>query len=299
MDEFLEAAQRTPAGFGYGFRTGEGIPPGGSAPEKYFDDDAASILTTRFPLALLARVTRSESLPARLRREVAIAAWTRAILLGDEKAALDLSPVLAHLGPALKNDLATFDSAASPAERRFAAVFLLLHAPGMRTFIASGFGRATWGGKPEDIAQIDNIRANWWCQPGVMAIGAAPASFDNWKLVEQAGYGISPVLRLIYPDGQLTPPAFLSPGQAKEAASEWERLCKIPAGPAWLGRMTMSFARANPQDPRVPEALHLVVRSTRYGCASRETSEYSHRAFSLLQRRYPESEWAKATKCWF
>ena len=46
----------------------------------------------------------------------------------------------------------------------------------------------------------------------------------------------------------------------------------------------------------MPEALHLAVRATRYGCTDDETSQWSSKAFQLLRRRYPKSEWAAKTK---
>jgi len=53
------------------------------------------------------------------------------------------------------------------------------------------------------------------------------------------------------------------------------------------------------QDPRVPEALHLAVRSTRYGCTDDNTTKFSKQAFQLLHKNYPKSEWAAKTKYWF
>ena len=42
--------------------------------------------------------------------------------------------------------------------------------------------------------------------------------------------------------------------------------------------------------------MHLAVRATRYGCTDDETSQWSSKAFQLLRRRYPKSEWAAKTK---
>ena len=66
-----------------------------------------------------------------------------------------------------------------------------------------------------------------------------------------------------------------------------------------LAAQTLAFAQAPPQDPRVPEALHLVVRATRYGCTGDQTGDFSHRALDLLHRRYPAAEWAGKTPYWF
>jgi hypothetical protein len=61
----------------------------------------------------------------------------------------------------------------------------------------------------------------------------------------------------------------------------------------------LEWARVHPQDPRVPEALHLVVRATRYGCTDDATGAVSRAAFTLLHRHYPKSPWTTKTSLWF
>ena len=78
-----------------------------------------------------------------------------------------------------------------------------------------------------------------------------------------------------------------------------KKFAALPAGPDWLGAQTIAYARAHPEDPRVPEALHLVVRATRYGCKDGNTGDFSKRAFELLHRRYATNEWAKKTPFWY
>jgi hypothetical protein len=51
----------------------------------------------------------------------------------------------------------------------------------------------------------------------------------------------------------------------------------------------------------VAEALHRVVRVTRYGCArgTPENMRVSKAAFNRLHRAFPKSQWAKDTPYWF
>jgi hypothetical protein len=46
----------------------------------------------------------------------------------------------------------------------------------------------------------------------------------------------------------------------------------------------------------VPEALHLLVRATRFGTPD---SAISRRAYTRLHERYPGSSWAKKTPYFF
>ena len=73
----------------------------------------------------------------------------------------------------------------------------------------------------------------------------------------------------------------------------------MATGPDWLGAQTLAFAQQHPEDPRVPEALYPVVRSTRYGCVDERTGSFSKRAFDLLHRRYPASEWTTKAPFWY
>ena len=75
-----------------------------------------------------------------------------------------------------------------------------------------------------------------------------------------------------------------------------ERLSKLPGAPTYLGSIVIPWAKAHPSDPRVPEALHLVVRATQYGDHDSDTSKA---AYDLLHSRFPKSPWTAKTPKWF
>jgi TolA-binding protein len=154
----------------------------------------------------------------------------------------------------------------------FAEVFALLNAPGMRPYVDSGYGRNTG-----EVAKIDPYHDNWWCSSSAINLP------NNSVLLEAPPTGAP----------------FLSAADRDQAAAEWKKLLSVATAPDWLGAQTLAFAQAHPQDPRVPEALYLAVRATRYGCTGKATGDFSHRAFDLLHRRYPNTEWAKKTPYWF
>ena len=45
----------------------------------------------------------------------------------------------------------------------------------------------------------------------------------------------------------------------------------------------LAWAKRTPDDPCMPEALHLAVRSTRYGCTNAKTTQFSKQADELLR----------------
>lgn len=76
---------------------------------------------------------------------------------------------------------------------------------------------------------------------------------------------------------------------------------RVPAQPAavFLGDLVVGYARRHLHDHRVPEALHRVVRATRFGCGLGANGRVSRAAFELLHRRFPASEWTRRTPYWF
>jgi hypothetical protein len=92
---------------------------------------------------------------------------------------------------------------------------------------------------------------------------------------------------------------FLSAEQVAAARRERAKLLSQGAAPNYLARETVEWAKLNPNNPRVPEALHLAVMATRYSCADKETGPLSQAAWQLLHSRYKNSPWAKKTPYWF
>ncbi|NJL72874.1 MAG: hypothetical protein HC888_15650 [Candidatus Competibacteraceae bacterium] len=47
--------------------------------------------------------------------------------------------------------------------------------------------------------------------------------------------------------------------------------------------------------PRIPEALHMAVKATRFGTGDDNTSKLSAAAFKLLHSKYKGNPWTKKT----
>jgi len=281
--------------------------PEWAAAQPHFDADASVILTEKLPLRLLAEAAKSEALPRGLRADIAIAAWTRAVQLKNDAVARELTPVLSDLVPELKTDLDEYSAAQGDA-REFAAIFVLLRNPGFRPYVSASPGRgwfySTDGGT--HFNGIDNFGDNWWCP------------FLPERNKESYGGGFYYMfakprqpLEEVYPGGTVPEPDFLSAQEKATAHDEFQALAALSSAPRWLGQLAVDWANAHPDDPRVPEALHNVVRAWRYGgCGDSlqsgeqgqsETKERNHskEAFEILHKRYPDNEWTKKTPYWF
>lgn len=282
FDEFLEYAPRTvldPESSGY-FATGgecasfqnpkdrpKNCVEDVHAPE--FDDDAVVVVNKHSPLTRLVEAARSTKLPQNLRDEVAMAAWTRSVVLEDTASAAKLAPLLPEK---LRKTAGTSIG--------FPATLALLHNPGLRPVVEHGYSRFN------SYDTLDSFRDNWWC--------------SGWQ---------TPQARQDPMAQKPLPVPYLPAEDQTMGAAEYSRVMDLPCAPTYLGRRVIEYAKGHPEDPDVPEALALTVRATRYGCltwgkssdqtAGAENSATSKAAFQLLHAKYPKSPWTLKTKYYY
>lgn len=234
-----------------------------------FDQDFVSVLNHHTPLATLIEAAASPSLPANLRQQITLIAWTRAVLLQDNAGAAKLAPML----PKSLREVAG-------AGTGFPADFAILHNSGIRPYLEPGVPRVA------SFSVFDELRDNWWCKP-----------WDD--RFDPTGQAAPPI----------PAPAFVSAQQEALASSEVKQLLALPDSAAVIGQRVVAYAKDHPDDPQVPEALALTVRAGHYACqtydpatAAEGKSPYtptSKAAFELLHRRYPKSPWAIKTRFYY
>lgn len=280
LADFLSHAAETPAQVGVDM--GDGLPDVDEDQEvteqgkqdkgkAFFNDYSAEIFAQRMPLELLVESAKSRTLPAPLRRELARSTWTRATLLGNMAAADQLQPMIAELDKPLWTTMEPFRLARTNEEKHFAAMFVTLQNPGLSPYVRTGLLRSA------TLGEIDNYRDNWWCEP--LKDGGGRFRADR--------------------DPSAPDPAFLSASEVEQLKQENAKLADIAVAPNILAAEVLTFAKSHPDDEQVPQALHLVVRSTRYGCTDTETRKWSEKSFRLLHEHYPKSEWTIRTKYYY
>jgi hypothetical protein len=272
LDEFLKFAQRSPAAFSWDY-DGRELPAeeGNNNDLKVwkgrflFDTDATQVMNERLPLSVLKEAISKKVLPDYLRQRVALAAWTRATLLGDSEQSKALAPVVSGFYPELKPYLGSYLLASADQERKATALYILLKFPALRPLVDPITGQTM----SRDLSKIDNYRGNWWCAQETKD----SSSTDSIH--------------------------FLNAPQQAAGKREHDQIADLGPAPNYLSRQAVEWAKRTPNDSRVPEALHLAVRSTRYGCSDKQTGRLSKAAFDLLKTRYASSPWAKKTTYWF
>lgn len=289
LSEMLESAPRIPAALSWD-EDGREIPSSDeetSADKKalqtkpFFDVDAATVFNKHVPLSMLKDAAKSELLPMHLRKDMAQATWLRAVLLDDFNTADELTPLMKSLYPQLNPLLDKFATAQTPAAKKFAAIFLWLRTPGFEPVVDQGVGRESV------VTKQDTYRDNWWCAAAYAGSEIPPDTGDDEEEL--------PSFTAI----STGTPSFLTTQEKSAALKEYSILKNFGAAPNYLARQVIQFANSSPTDPRVPEALHLAVNSTRYGCTDKNSGRWSKAAFDLLHNRYGTTTWAKKTKYWF
>lgn len=273
LEDFLDFSHSVPAGLTWDEDDRE-LPAGlaedseleSELHKSMFSPEAAQILNQSLPLELLKQAAESKRLPVHLRRDLAQATWLRAVMLGQTKTATELVPVLSALVPEATALLNDFDSTREDL-KKYVAVYLWLKFPGFEPLVDAGVGRRT------PLGTQDSYRDNWWCS----------AAFY------QESQKAAPEIK----------PPFITESQRAMAKRQFTSLIKGGAAPNYISQQIVEWATKAPADRRVPEALHLAVRSTRYGCGDTETGKWSKAAYDLLHKRYPRSIWARRTPYWF
>jgi hypothetical protein len=258
-------------------------PAPNSPPLPQFSPAAATALNTQVPLDIFVQAALSGSLPENLRRRTAPSAWARAALLDEPDIAERVAEAAEKAQGELKPYLRQYAQARSSEERQFVAVFTVLHFPGLRPFVDDSYPRAT------AVQKIDEYRDNWWCQD----VGSIPEEVNFNKSYDAYRGTLAPAA----PAPSF--PAFLDTAQRQRAAAQWQRLSSYGSAARYLPRVVVEWAKKHPDDGRVPEALHLAVRATRYGCDEGRPNPLSREAFTILHQVYPRSDWARKTPYWF
>ncbi len=275
LTEFLRYASRD-------FAMGGWFGPQTKSPGPYnptaVDEDVVRAVNGGMPLEQLARAAAMEALPPNPQRAVVLAAWLRALQLNRLETADELLPKVKKVAPEVSDLLEPYRKAASAEAKMFAAAFVILQ----YEQFDPALGRYTG---TED-------RGGLWCTPG------QTSRYELFDWSHYQGWDGNP-LAVLYPPGADVEPAFLSKGEREAAQREWETLTGLPPGPNYLGKIVLTWARKHPDDARVPEALHRVVRATRFGCGDDQTAEISRSAFRLLHQRYPANLWTKRSPYWY
>lgn len=268
LDEMLTLSYCSPA-----LIVGEG--EGAVLSEQWADDDkkkivayktiapvlrpeAAMVLNQKLPLSQFLVAAESQRIPKSLRADFAQAAFCRSVLLHDSASASRAGTLLRKSMPTLENSLTNYDQAAADS-KDFSAAFMFLKNPGARPYVTAGVARTT------PFNHLDDYQDNLW---------------DAIKVDTAVKY-----------PGQ----NFIKATELAKAKVELALINSQSPAANYLGKVVTDYAKTHKNDPRVPEALHMVVRATKLGATNSGTSAMSKLAFQLLHQNYKGNAWTVKT----
>ena len=228
-----------------------------------FDADAVAVMNQDVPLRLWVEAAQSEHLPPNLRQDVALAAWTRAVVLEDAESAAKLQALLP-------------EKLRGVAGVGFAADVAILKNPGLRPYLESGTTRL------ESFGALDDYRDNWWdgVWKGRFAIESPQLDQPDAKvflIVADVAAGEAEAHRADESDGVV-----LIGRRVIAYAKAHRGDAGVPEALALTVRATR-YGASEWNDKASGEAIHAV----------------SKEAFDLLHRDYPQSPWAAKTKYYY
>jgi hypothetical protein len=230
------------------------------------------------PLPMMARVVLAPGLPAHVKRDLALAVWTRAVLLDDADTAKSMADAVAAFFPQFADNWKAYRNPANAGARKVEAALLLLKLPAARPYPDYGLGFTY------KRDQIGLYAPRWWTK-GDTPFGGNADDSDNPILCFDCALPLP-----------LIAPPLITEKDKASASADNARLSKLASAPAYLGSIVIPWAKAHLGDPRVPEALHLVVRATQYGDMDSDTSKA---AYQLLHSHFPRNPWTTKTPNWY
>lgn len=228
-----------------------------------FDEDSVQVLNRETPLTRLIDAAQSRKLPAQLRQELTLAAWTRAVALEDAAGA-------ARLAPLLPDDLRN----AAGTGIGFEANMAILRNPGLRPYLEPGVSRL------RSYSTFDELRDNWWSSDW----NSNDPDWNQQKL--PAADTTVALAKTIFTKQEIA-----------DGEAQYQRLIQDGSAAVLIGQRIVNYAKAHGDDPRVPEALALTVRAGHYSPG--DNTAISRAAFRLLHSRYPKSPWTAKTPYYY
>ncbi len=238
---------------------------------------ALGYINYTFPLELLIAIDDMKGLNILTRQALAKVIFVRAQLLGKTNDALNRAKLLSTLDKANQNLYQKFLKAKTKSQRDFIASFLMLKNDDFNP-VLSNFSSTLAG------------YGFWWSSYDLQSLHMPNFKSENDNIANPN--------KIDYPS-LIIPPLFLSKAQIASGIKENQELTKANAASVYLPNIVINYAKTNPKDPYVPQALHLAVRCTHLGDRSKDSSALSKKAFQLLYREFPQNIWTKKTPYYY
>ncbi len=268
----------------------------------------------RLPLRERVTLVDTAVLPPEIRLDVALTSFVRAVELRDDAAVDRLAGRLVTLLPQVAPDWRRIARTKPGADKLFAEAFVMMKIPSLRVDLA-GYARPTgtvrqfagyWvdlllplPGRPLAFRPFAPASAylpnGWW--DGADAHDPAQEHADL-ACLDKCGVGsfslhLPPFAQTIVPRALEERRSFVV---ALERFDETGHRQTVSTPGVSLWENGLDYVDRHPGDPRAPEALYRLIRVARWGG---NHDHLGRRAFLMLHRRYPRSEWTSRSPFYY
>jgi hypothetical protein len=281
--------------------------------------EEARAIIDRMPLAQRMALSRDPAIPEKLRLDIALTNFARALQLRDDRALDALAPQLAPMLPQLSAEWQRIPAATSGADKRFAVSMVMAKVPGLRVDLVDYV-------RPEGtVRQFQNHWMDWIVLPPGVGLNIAPPPFSRYQAsgytpafqtdphtyqtttaadprgdlvcLGECGRGAAPTRIPVFVDQQTARAERGRFVQRPDTQSLYDYVADkpidpppTPTGGIAIWDEMLAYGQAHPNDPRISESLYWIIHASHFG-ASHEHS--GRRAFQRLHLRYPDSVWAR------
>ncbi|MBP9867144.1 MAG: hypothetical protein KBC41_03665 [Candidatus Pacebacteria bacterium] len=264
-----------------------------------FIDDKAKAIFEHIPLEKQAEIFSNDGvLPSSQMELIRLTIFVRAVLYGNFTIADQMATLISNHNQNIGNDLREYMNAKNAEDKKFTSALFMLKYPGAGLWfyddavVKVPYQTLSTAMMWEDnlvtsYKTVSNYDYNRWdyCQPYKYVEDSNSYETVSTDFREY-GYDISFMETL------------LSKNEIASAITQSKFMYVVP--PNYFAEVVLSYAKAHPKDARVPEALSLATKMTKYStCKNDDTSGYSKKMFKLLHDKYPNSIWAKQTTVYY
>lgn len=263
--------------------------------DEVISDLLSNDLNANLPQAQWVSWALDKSVPRTAHVEIVRAAWLRSKLHGQENAALDAEMLSCF--PIIRKEMTKYMQAPAGPEKDFALACLILKYEGMNPHLHGGIVR-----HGDKFNEIDYYKANFW-MPYTLKEPSKPAISDDesynlpWAeaVLQNSAKQINDLLAS-YSKPVLR--SLLNKDELRQVDAERKTLFENTSS-KFLGDRVLAWAKSNPKDPRLPEALYCVVRLPKWSYTGQYGSKYSKAAYFVLHKQYPKNPWTQKAVCWY
>jgi hypothetical protein len=254
------------------------------------------------PMAKLAELSENKKLSSHAQTELKLVTWTRAILLERYDIADSMATSLKDLIPELSSQFQSYLNEKDQNRKHRFAIYLLIKNPRVKPYIKESYGDyysedLVEKSKFEAIDIQDHDGNNWWC------------SSNKNKLMEIANDSLKREVYYQWPfedhdqmAAKYKPLELINDEELKKLEQIGGAVSYLPTEVVkWYNDTSLLSRYRDHQNKLLPEALHLAVRVTRYGCyADGNRGTYSKKAFMTLHKDiFFDKKWKEKTPYWF